>query len=87
MYKQIAKVLNTKAYRAVGTALAKNKTPIAIPCHRVINSDGAVGNYSGPKGITQKIKLLREEGIEIIEGKIEIKKYFPDSKTLSMNTN
>ena len=39
-YKEIAKVLNTKAYRAVGKAMAKNKNLIDVPCHRVVKSDG-----------------------------------------------
>jgi methylated-DNA-[protein]-cysteine S-methyltransferase len=57
-YKIIAEKLGTKAYRAVCTALAKNKHPIVIPCHRVINSNGYIGNYSGEGGVKQKIELL-----------------------------
>ena len=62
-YKLIAEKLKTHAYRAVGTALHKNKKPIIIPCHRVVNSDGFVGGYG--KGIKKKIKLLKKEGINI----------------------
>ena len=36
-YKEIAKALKTKAYRAVGNAMSKNEKLIVIPCHRVIN--------------------------------------------------
>jgi methylated-DNA-[protein]-cysteine S-methyltransferase len=36
-----------KAVRAVGTACATNPIPIVVPCHRVIRSDGAMGNYRG----------------------------------------
>ncbi len=39
-YKEIAKALNTKAYRAVGNVLNKNKNPVVIPCHRVVKSTG-----------------------------------------------
>jgi len=67
-YKLIAEKLNTHAYRAVGTALHKNKRPIIIPCHRVVNSNGFVGGYA--KGIKKKIKLLKKEGIEIKNKKI-----------------
>jgi methylated-DNA-[protein]-cysteine S-methyltransferase len=45
-YKQIAEVLNTKAYRAVGNAMANNPNPITVPCHRVIKSNGLVGGYA-----------------------------------------
>lgn len=67
-YKLIAEKLNTHAYRAVGTALHKNKRPIIIPCHRVVNSDGFIGGYA--KGIEQKIRLLKKEGINIKNKKI-----------------
>ncbi len=73
-YKEIARELNSKAYRAVGTALKNNKNPIKIPCHRVINSDGSVGGYSGKKNSKKKIKLLLKEGVKIKNNKIE-KKY------------
>ena len=39
-YKQIAKTLNTKAYQAVGNAMANNPNPIIVPCHRIIKSNG-----------------------------------------------
>ena len=45
-YKQIANRLKTKAYRAVGNAMAKNPKPILVPCHRVIKSDGQIGGYA-----------------------------------------
>jgi len=68
-YKIIAEKLNTKAYRAVGTALHKNKRPIIIPCHRVVNSNRFVGNYG--KGIQKKIELLKKENIKIKNKKIQ----------------
>ena len=73
-YKEIAKALNTQAYRAVGTALKNNKTPIIVPCHRVINSNGTIGAYKGKKNSREKIRLLRKEGIKIENGKIINKK-------------
>jgi methylated-DNA-[protein]-cysteine S-methyltransferase len=36
-----------KAFRAAGTALATNPIPIVVPCHRVLPSSGALGNYRG----------------------------------------
>ena len=67
-YKQIANRLNTKAYRAVGNAMAKNPNPIVVPCHRVIKSDGYIGGYV--LGIKKKNSLLKNEGIVIKKGKI-----------------
>jgi len=74
-YKIIAEKLNTKAYRSVGQALKNNKKPIIIPCHRVINSNGSIGGYSGIKNNIKKIKLLKKEGIEIKNKKIDLKKF------------
>jgi O-6-methylguanine DNA methyltransferase len=45
--------------RFVGNAMAKNFFPILIPCHRVIKSDGNIGNYSS--GIKTKMFLLEHE--------------------------
>lgn len=49
-----------KAYRAVGRALAANPFPLIVPCHRVIRSDGAPGDYQG--GCEMKRALLAHEG-------------------------
>ena len=67
-YKEIAKALGTKAYRAVGSAMNKNPNPIKVPCHRVVKSDGSLGGYA--YGSENKIKLLKEEGVEVINGKV-----------------
>jgi len=65
-YKDIAiKIGKPKAARAVANACALNPNPIAVPCHRVIRSDGGLGGYSGPGGIKQKRELLENEGISI----------------------
>jgi methylated-DNA-[protein]-cysteine S-methyltransferase len=50
---------NPKAVRAVGTACATNPLPVVLPCHRVVRSDGALGNYLG--GIEAKRTLLTLE--------------------------
>lgn len=52
-----------RAVRAVGTALGKNPIPILIPCHRVVRSDGTVGNYAF--GSDYKARILRHEGVEV----------------------
>ena len=67
-YKEIAKTLNTKAYRAVGNAMAKNPNAIIVPCHRVINSNGLIGGYG--LGVNKKISLLKKEGITITKKRV-----------------
>lgn len=60
-YKHVAEQLgNPKAVRAVGTACATNPVPIVVPCHRVLRTDGRVGEYLG--GSEAKSTLLRLEG-------------------------
>lgn len=67
-YKEIAKALNCKAYRAVGNALNKNPYK-EVPCHRVINSSGSIGGFA--LGTKRKIEILRKEGIKITNGRVE----------------
>ncbi|XP_060237480.1 methylated-DNA--protein-cysteine methyltransferase isoform X2 [Meriones unguiculatus] len=62
-YQQLAALAgNPKAARAVGGAMRSNPVPILIPCHRVICSNGTIGNYSGG-GQAVKEWLLAHEGI------------------------
>ena len=63
-YKEIAAAIGKpNSSRAVANACGKNPTPIKIPCHRVIRSDGSLGGYSGKGGVSTKRKLLKREGI------------------------
>lgn len=59
-YKQVAtKAGSPNASRAVGSVLTTNYDP-AIPCHRVIRTDGGLGGYN--RGLKKKIALLKKEG-------------------------
>uniref|UniRef100_UPI00398EEED6 methylated-DNA--protein-cysteine methyltransferase n=1 Tax=Pristiophorus japonicus TaxID=55135 RepID=UPI00398EEED6 len=61
-YKQLATLAgNSKAVRAVGGAMRKNPVPILVPCHRVICSNGQIGNYMGGRGNHLKQWLLTHE--------------------------
>src|SRR4051812_36913592 len=61
-YKQVAiKAGKPFAARAVGTFMSKNYNP-NIPCHRVVRSDGKIGNYNRG-GPSRKMELLMEERI------------------------
>jgi len=68
-YHEIAKALNTKAWRAVGSAMAKNKMLYVIPCHRVVRSDGTIGQYA--LGSEKKAELLLSEGVEVLNGRVK----------------
>ncbi len=70
-YKIIAGQLNTRAYRAVGRAMASNENYPHIPCHRVIRNDGKIGNYTPPGGIKRKRELLKKEGVMVKNGAVE----------------
>lgn len=52
-----------RAVRAVGSALARNPIPLLIPCHRIVRSDGNIGNY-GLGGSAIKRAVLAAEGLE-----------------------
>jgi len=65
-YSWIAREIGRpRAVRAVGTALAKNPVPILIPCHRVVRSDGRIGEYA--LGKEKKKEILAAEGVDVAE--------------------
>jgi len=49
-----------KGARAVGRACATNPVPVVVPCHRVVDGDGALHGYGG--GLWRKQRLLELEG-------------------------
>jgi O-6-methylguanine DNA methyltransferase len=60
-YKEVAIAAgNPLASRAVGTVMRQNYDP-TVPCHRVIRSDGKIGNYNRG-GRERKIEILTSEG-------------------------
>ena len=66
-YSWVAREIgHPRAVRAVGTALANNPIPLLIPCHRVVRSDGLIGNY-GAGGPKNKRALLSMEGVVVDE--------------------
>ena len=61
-YGEVAKKSgNPRAARAVGSLMRQNRNP-AVPCHRVIRSDGFPGSYNRG-GEKRKRELLRKEGV------------------------
>lgn len=59
-YQAIAQTLGSNATRAIGTACGANPIPLAIPCHRVLRSNGDLGGFS-MGGVEIKAKLLAYE--------------------------
>jgi methylated-DNA-[protein]-cysteine S-methyltransferase len=51
-----------KAVRAVGTACAMNPLPLVLPCHRVVRSDGSMGQYVGGQPAKQLLLALEAAG-------------------------
>ncbi len=77
-YKEIGMALKTRGYRAIGQALKRNPYAPAVPCHRVVRNDGDVGGFSGNKedNIKKKMEILREEGVQVKNRKIDLDLYF-----------
>ena len=61
--------------RAVGNALHKNPDPSTIPCHRVVNARGELAGEYAFGGLWKQAELLREEGVEVDEGRVNLEKY------------
>jgi O-6-methylguanine DNA methyltransferase len=72
-YRWLAqKIGSPKALRAVGGANAKNRWPLAIPCHRVVGSDGRLTGFSAPGGLALKARLLELEGIAVEKNRVRL---------------
>ena len=64
-----------KMARAVGNALHKNPDPENIPCFRVVNAKGELAGEFAFGGKGAQAKLLEAEGIEVVNGKVNLEKY------------
>lgn len=75
-YGKVAEMAgNPRMSRAVGNALHKNPDPAHIPCYRVVNSKGELAGAFAFGGENVQKKLLEADGIEVINGKVDLKKY------------
>lgn len=64
-YKWVAEQVGSpNATRAVGTALKKNPFAPMVPCHRVIKSDGSLGNYANGQEAKRKLLEMEQEAIK-----------------------
>ncbi|MBI5122476.1 MGMT family protein [Candidatus Roizmanbacteria bacterium] len=63
-YGQLARLAGKpKAAQAVGVFMKNNPDAPIVPCHRVVASDGKLTGYFGVGGITQKKKMLFDQGV------------------------
>ena len=75
-YGQVAELAgNKKMARAVGNALHKNPDPEHIPCYRVVNAKGELAGEFAFGGKGQQAKLLMQEGVEVVDGKVNLSQY------------
>lgn len=75
-YGKVAEMAgNPRMSRAVGNALHKNPDPDNIPCYRVVNSKGELSGEFAFGGSGAQQRLLEADGIEVIDGKVDLKKY------------
>ena len=75
-YGKVAEMAgNPRMSRAVGNALHKNPDPLHIPCFRVVNSKGELAGAFAFGGGKAQAELLREDGVEVVDGKVDLEKY------------
>ncbi|HIT60284.1 MAG TPA: methylated-DNA--[protein]-cysteine S-methyltransferase [Candidatus Fimousia stercorigallinarum] len=75
-YGQVAAMAgNERMARAVGNALHKNPDPDKIPCYRVVNAKGELAKAFVFGGINVQAEMLEQDGIEVVDGKVDLKKY------------
>ena len=67
-YREMARAMNTRAWRAIGNAMAKNPDLIVVPCHRVVRANGDIGGYA--LGPDRKAELLSVEGVRVANHKV-----------------
>lgn len=84
-YGQVAALAgNSKWSRVVGYALHVNPDPENIPCYRVVNRFGEVSKAFAFGGENRQIELLKAEGIEFVDGRVDMKKHQWNQVTLEM---
>lgn len=80
-YGQIARLAGNPHWsQVVGYALHVNPDPKNIKCYRVVNRFGAVSSAFAFGGENEQIRLLQNEGIEVIDGCVDLDKYLWDGK-------
>lgn len=80
-YGQIAMLAGNPHWsRVVGYALHVNPDPKNIPCYRVVNRRGEPSPAFAFGGVNEQIALLQNEGVEFIDGRVDLSKFLWDGK-------
>ena len=75
-YGQVAALAGNKRWaRVVGYALHSNPAEQQIPCYKVVSKDGVVSSAFAFGGPQEQVNRLEADGIEVIDGKVDMKKY------------
>lgn len=75
-YGDVARLVGApRCARQVGWALHSNPQPGVIPCHRVVFKDGGICSGFAFGGASAQISLLESEGVEVKDGKVDMKIY------------
>lgn len=75
-YGQVARLAgNPGMARAVGNALHRNPDPDTVPCYRVVNAKGELSGEFAFGGPGAQAKLLEADGIEVTNGRVDLKRY------------
>lgn len=82
-YGQVAVLAGNKRWtRVVGYALHANPDPENIPCYRVVTKEGRPSQAFVFGGVNEQIKLLQEDGIEFVNGLVDMHQYQWDTPML-----
>lgn len=82
-YGQVAELAGDKKMaRAVGNALHRNPDPEHIPCYRVVNAKGELAGEFAFGGAGKQAAILEADGIEVINGKVDLTKYGMDVEAI-----
>ena len=82
-YGLVATLAGNKRWaRVVGYALHNNPDQSKIPCHRVVNRDGKVAKAFVFGGENEQTRLLECEGVKVVDGIVDLKKYLWDIKVI-----
>ena len=82
-YGQVAQLAGDKKMaRAVGNALHRNPDPEHIPCYRVVNAKGELAGEFAFGGAGKQAAILEADGIEVINGKVDLTKYGIDVEAI-----
>lgn len=84
-YGQVAALAGNRRWsRVVGYALHVNPDPEGIPCYRVVNRLGEVSKAFAFGGENKQVELLEAEGVEFVDGKVDMNRFRWNRVTLEM---